>query len=449
MHRYMHSDEIGGRMIYMTGEKETLKELREKEGFTGTQQTYDEKFAKLNPELCAKFPTYKSQLPPYVPVYLVTIDPFDMQSRGETFVEVMKFSLNERKNLRAMQEDGNGDIVTTLSMSEIMEDMQVYTSQFRKLLKTPLISTPWTDLNASLTGKHLFKIFGEGTGQASSVIEKTPTFITTEALYKDMTARDAFCKQLYALRYSHDKESKAIKASLQKQIDELTQRIRVRLPKKIDDKMMSFLKKRFTESEIRLMRKGVKTTRSAGKLMLRTTNLDFLKTSKLGRAKMVADELKMLGSYGKYAGKLVNWGAVTYDTVEAYNSGGKVARTFIAGATTVVVSTAVTQAAGGTAALGGYVIGALAGDIALGSTILICSPIIGWAVLLIVGVAVASYVGNRAKEATETVYDLSEIAGTKAATATIQAVDYTHNMFIEGWNNNADWIPEFYGSKGG
>ena len=49
---------LGGSMIYMTGDRDTLKDLRLKEGYEGTLSYYEIQFALNNPHICAKYPNY-------------------------------------------------------------------------------------------------------------------------------------------------------------------------------------------------------------------------------------------------------------------------------------------------------------------------------------------------------------------------------------------------------
>ena len=43
-------------MLYIPGPNETLRELKEKEGYAGTLQEYERLFAQANPALCLENP---------------------------------------------------------------------------------------------------------------------------------------------------------------------------------------------------------------------------------------------------------------------------------------------------------------------------------------------------------------------------------------------------------
>jgi hypothetical protein len=443
---------LGGHMLYITGPSDTLKELKEKEGFVGDLQMYEALFAKANPELVAKFPGYRMRLPPHIPVYLVTAQPSLLARNSEALRTLFEFSPKERQMLRQMQEERYEDISTYIALSDIMEELQTYAKDFRKALKTPLMATPWEDFNNSLTNKHLFKIFGETSRSTSDIINKSVSFRFREQLYENMMTRDALSREWHSLRDQHDKVAKSYKQNLKRKIDELTQVIRQQLPKKIQNAKLKYLHKQFSEAEIRKMRSTIETPRAAGKMKLLTTNLDVLNKTGVGRLRTAMNELKMLGDGVNKGTKWLNWGAVAYDTVEAYFKNGKMARAFLAGAASVVIGSKITAGAGGTTVLGGYFIGALASYPVLGEMIpvLVCTPVVGWVVLFVacvVGVAVGGFISYKTKGAVEGIWDLAENATEKIAIESYKAIDWMHQKFISGWDANKKWIPEFYGDK--
>ena len=59
-----------------------------------------------------------------------------MSTKDETLECLSQFSTEEMQVLRQLQEDGNGDLVSPLELTEVMEELQNYATQFRRFLKT-------------------------------------------------------------------------------------------------------------------------------------------------------------------------------------------------------------------------------------------------------------------------------------------------------------------------
>lgn len=432
-------------MMYITDVSESLSDLKTKEGYEGSLESYAKDFAAANPEFCSKYPNYKYKLPAFTPVNLVTFDQVDADTRKETYFELIRFSLEERKNLRKMQEDGNTDIEHHLALSDMMEDLQQHAQGFRQALKTPLILTPWDPINASLTNKSLVKIFSESTTKTSTMISLSAHYKEMDLLYETMLKREALAREYLRVSTMTDKASKALKKSLQAELDKCTKTIRQLLPKKLDTKVSKYLSRKYKKSEIMQMRQYVETRRQAGKLKLRAINLDFLNRSGWGRLRSMVSEMKMLGDGVTKFGKMLNWGVVAYDTAEAYATGKNVARTFLASSASLIVATEVTTAVGGTTALGGMVIGAIAGDAAAGATLLICSPVVGWVIVLVAGVTAAGFIAYKTKQATEGIWDFAEEACRPVMKEAVKAVDWMHGYFKAGWEKGAGWFSSFYG----
>jgi hypothetical protein len=102
---------------------------------------------------------------------------------------------------------------------------------------------------------------------------------------------------------------------------------------------------------------------------------------------------------------------------------------------------------GGTAALGSFMLGTLVGDAVLGVTFLICSPVIGWVVLIITGITVGYLISKYSKEVVEWTYDVLEYADNRIAQEIDKAIEYTHKLFVDAWNMGASWLPVYYGDK--
>lgn len=434
-------------MLYISGPNDTLKDLMLKEEFVGSLSEYDQKFASLNPELCKIF-NYKQQLAPYTAMYLVSQPAFDSTTQAEICREINKFTLEERKALRMLQESGQ-DIPTQIAMTDIMSELQDYAAGFRKWLKNPLIVTPWTEINNSFTDKSLFKFFSEGSRFGSDYLRTSPRFYTLNTLYEDMMTRDVLNRQLHMLMNRKDSEAMSLKKELEKGIKQLTAKIKQLLPKQISTSRAKYVHRNFNYDEVRKMRSNSYSAKAARHGKLLTTNLDVLNKSGLARLKSLVNGLKVLGNSVNKALPILNYGVVAYDTALAYQNGKtrEAARTFITGAAAIYLTTQAVAAVGGTTALGGFVVGAAMGDIALGATVLISSPVVGWVVVVVAGVAAAGYIGYKAKGVFEEVWDIAEPWGIAAYQQTCKAADLVHDELKAAWNSSSQWVLDFYNNK--
>ncbi len=430
-------------MLYISDADETLKGLMVKEEFTGTQLEYERKFAEMNPEFCAKFPNYKDKLPDYMPMVLVTQPIFDPSCRAEIVNELFLFSDEERQSLRIMQEQ-QWDIPVQIALTDVLKGLQEYASGFRKWLDVPLVVSPWKDLGSALTRASLFD-FSEGTLKfGAERIENSSRYILLDKLYKNMMMRDLLNRQLHMLRDKRGGEALAIKKDLSKQIKELNALIKKQLPEKMSKALPKYVNKRFTADEIAKMRSSSYSSKATV-----TTKIDVLNKSGLGRLKAMTSELKMLGEGVNKTAALLNYGVVAYDAKEAYKTGGGKAamRTFVTGASAIYITSSAVSAVGGTTALGGFVIGTLAGDAALGTTLLICSPVLGWVIVIGVGVAVSGYVGYKAKGYLEQVWDIGEDLTVKAYHEASKAASLVHEELRSAWDSGSHWVLSFYGTQ--
>ena len=355
-----------------------------KEEFKGNLSEYERQFALNNPELCLKYPDYKQKLPPNCPIFLLSQPSFNQITGAEAVKELLKFSLGEREVLRMMQ-DNNYDIPMQLAMVDIMEELQTYASGFRKWLKVPLVVTPWTEINVSLTDKSVFKILGEAAKFSAKYVSGSPRFYALDSLYEDMMARDVLNRQLHMLKNQKGSELLGFKRDLEKQIKELTARIKKELPKRFSSIKSKYLVRGLTEDEIRKLRPNCQSVKGARSGKPLTTNLDVLNKSGLARLRILIKGLKTLGKVVNKGSTWLNYGAVAYDTAEAYRAGNKgaAARTLITGSASVYLTTQIVASIGGTGALGGLVIGTLAGDLTLGGMVLLSSPFWGWCLVIV------------------------------------------------------------------
>jgi len=432
-------------MVYISGPNDTLKQLKEKTGTLGSLEVYEKTCAMLNPEMCAKCPNYKQKLPPYTPIFLISEDPVDGETRKEIWYELSKYSVEERAMLYSLQQDGS-DIPTQVAVSSFMEDFQDYAAGLRQWLKTPLIVTPWKQASEIVTNKHLIKAFGESTSHVSTVIKGSSTYRNLDILYENMLARDELNRKLHMLQ--GQKGVGALKQSLEKQIADLTQKIKQQLPKKLDAAMVKYLRKRFSPDAVKKMRANCYSVKAAKGGTLLTTNLQVLDRSGLGRLRTLVSRLKKLGKGVNQGAKMLNYGIVVYDTYDAYKNGGNVARTFITGGLAVYLSSQAVAAVGGTAALGGLVIGGgmTASNLLLGSTILISCPVVGWTAL-VVGLVAAAAVSYAAKKGVEGVWDLGDQVSQEVYKQASDATIQMRQEFKKAWSDGSEWLLDFYGTK--
>ncbi|HUD01402.1 MAG TPA: hypothetical protein VMR37_03690 [Rhabdochlamydiaceae bacterium] len=432
-------------MVYISGEKDTLQQLKENEGVTGGLSVYEKLFTELNPELCAKFPNYKQRLPAYMPIFLISEDPVLLLERQEIWYELSKFSETEKQKLRALQEDGV-DFATQVATTSIMEDLQEYAAVIRQWLKTPLILTPWTHFNDILTNKSWFKVVGEGSSHVSGLIKGSS--LKLDLLFEDMLQQDNLNRQLHMLRDQKGPEVMKLRQSLETQIKTLTGKIKQQLPKRIDASMTKYLNKRFPPDVVRRLRSKCYYAKAARGEKFLTTNLNVLNRSGLARLRDMVSRFRTLGTAINTGAKMLNYLIVLYDTYQAYMTGGNIARTFITGGLAVYLSAQAVAAVGGTAALGGLVIGGgiTASNLILGTTILVSCPIAGWA-LLVVGIVAAAAVSYAAKKSLEGVWDLGEPVSKEVYKKAAEATGQMREQIKSAWSEKSDWLLDFYGTK--
>lgn len=432
-------------MVYITGLKDTLKNLKEQEEFTGHLSEYEKLFALCNPELCSQYPNYKDYLPAHYPVFLVNESPVDSVIRIDILRELNLFSSQERETLKMLQ-DQQHDVVTQIAMSDIMEELQRYAGSFRNWLKTPLVSTPWNSMDHLLTNKSLFKLFGESSRYTSGQIQQSGRFFQLDKLYEAMMNRDVLNRKLYMLRNEKGSDAATLKRALEREIKELTATIKQELPKKLSSAKAKYLNNKFNQIEIQKMRSNSPSAKAAKHGKIFTTKIGFLNRSGFARLRTMIKGFKNLGMIGNASAKLLNYGVVAYDTKEAYHERGpkSAAKTFITGVSSVALSTYVVSSLGGTASVGGLLIGTLAGDAALGATILIASPVLGWVCLIVAGVAVGALITYHSKSLFEEVWDLAEKQGTIIYNEAVKAANLVHKELNAAWESSSQWILDFY-----
>ncbi len=396
-------------MIYISGQNDSLAELQAREGIPGSLDEYRRKLAELNPELFRKLPKDIKQLPPYTPIYLVTVPKFDMRYSAEIARIVQGYSTLERQTIRNMQE-ADHDIATSVTTMDLMEDFQTFLSDTKKTLSEPIIATPVYEFNRSLTQKSWLKMSAETLKYAGDFTTMTRGFSEKNKLFELMRQRDLLNHEFLELRGLKGSAAAAARRKLEGKTKELTAQIKKLIPKHVAAsakknilglKPEDAAKVRANSTSLKLAKKGVE--------QIKTTHLDRLTTSGLARLQKMVKGFKVMGDGVKKFATYTNYGLATYSIAEAYAKGGNVARTAFREGTSLYAGTLLSAAAGGgLATLGGIAIGTLAGDAALGAAILVCYPVIGWVVLIVAGAAVAGYISYQTKEVSERVWDAFE-----------------------------------------
>lgn len=464
-------------MLYISGRGETLKELRVKEGYTSPLDAYENEFAKQNPGMCSKYPSYKKVLPPYTPMFLVIDEASDPEHKKEILQELSTFSTDELKVLKELQES-NADLGTQIAFDFLMDDYREYVDEFQTDLKTsplppapsnhwldkpfakpldnlravrdwlnaPVILTPWQTANGILKNKILPKTIAETTSFASKSLSSSQYFKTMDPLFEHMLSRDILNRQLQIMKDVKGSTVAISKANLEKQIKFHTAQIKQLLPKRLDSYMQKALSSKFTPSLLRKLRANCYSAKAARGGKLLTTDLDVLNKSGLTRLRSMIKGLKGTGQLLKTGVKVLNYGAVALDTYDAYENGGNIAKTFITGTLSVAATTGVVNMMGGTAAVGALVVNSIPGAAAFGVTVLSCTPVVGWGVL-IVGIVASAAIGYGIKKLSEGVWDIAEDPVSNVSKQIYSDMMELEQAVKKAWNEKPSALLDFYGQK--
>lgn len=428
-------------MIYITGERESIDDIRAKEGFGNVSATYLDQLKKLNPKAIPVIASGSYVIPSYTPIYLVSETPSSLDRNPEIVSWFQDFSMSERKVVKAMQ-DSQHDIITQISMADILKEVQDSTNDLRKIYDSPLILTPWNDFNQSFKTSSLVDLFGQGAAFTGGYIRHSSRYIKLDLLSEHMYARDSLNTELYKLGKASGSKIIVQRKALQDAIKFHTGEIKKILPKRLDDTMCKYLR-RVTPEEVRKIRTASYSKKIAKKGRISTTELDFLNKSGFDRLKKLIPRLNTIGDkVGKFS-TYIGIGVVAYDTYEAYRSNGKIARTLFSGAVGGGVAYGLgTMASAST--WGGLALGTLVGDAGLSAGVLLFMPIIGWVALTVAGLAVTGYVAYKASQAVETLWDKygDDVCNEISSIAT-----YVYNDVKSAWESGSRWILDFYGSK--
>lgn len=137
----------------------------------------------------------RTSLSPFTPVILPgnysTTELIKLRNTAQT---IKDFRENERKTLRGMQQDSQ-DCLLLVAMDDLMEEFQKYAEQFTSFYNSPMINTPWTAFNGSLTNSSLIDIFA-GVSAYGSRLQR-PLVIQLDALYEQRTHFESSLRQMY------------------------------------------------------------------------------------------------------------------------------------------------------------------------------------------------------------------------------------------------------------
>ncbi len=433
-------------MVYICGERETLIELKTKEGYTGSFISYKEQFCLRNPHLRLSGDT----LPSYMPVIPVTALECDEHEAKCIAREITGYTKEERLKLWYLQESHH-DIPTLLALQDTMQEGQRYAKEFRSWFDNPMISTPWISTAPALTNASLVDLFGDSNTFGSSLVRNSQRYRNLDQLYDFMYKRDALNTEIALLRRQPGSSTRIGK--LEKEIKTLTGKIKQLLPKRLDSKMQQYLGKRFTPDQIRKMRMNAYSAKLANKGGRFTTlNLDVLNRSGLQRLKYLITGMKKVGEHAGKISFVLNVGFVAYDTYEAYQTGGNVGKTLFSGIAGIG-SAAAFGSLISTSSLGALTIGALAGDAAIGGALLVSSPIIGTFVAIVVGVAVVGLVAYGASKLAGNTYDFveglwesetSQRLRESISTQFHSTVESVYSTLKTEWERGTHWLKSFY-----
>ncbi|MBA2368463.1 MAG: glycine zipper family protein [Candidatus Protochlamydia sp.] len=376
-------------MLYISGKKDMLIDLKEKEGFEGSLTDYAKKFNYINQNIDLKITNSEQSLPPYTPLFPV-LQPITLNLQHfDNAREIGKYTFQERQTLKELQEH-EIEILALIATKDLLNE---YISQFsliRKKIDEPIIRTPWKFWNENLTVDLIPDMISESFFYKANAIRFSPLFIGLNQLEHDMLAMDALQMQLHSVR--NQKGAKAIKVrqGLEAKIRNLSPQIKKQIFPTIQDKFSKHLNSRYSFEELRKMTFSSYGEKMARKGKMKTTYLHLASRSGLNKMR---EAIPLFKNIGKVAGKssiCLGWASISYDTLDAAINKDleKSLRTATAGAVGIWSGAAVSA----------YIIGAA------GTTFLVATPF-GWAIVVVGGCVAGSLAGNMTSEVVEHVFD--------------------------------------------
>lgn len=396
-------------MIYISGEKELIETLRINEGYLGSLAEYTIELKKRNPRLNFS----SNYLPSYMAIQLVTLTPEDPKHATEIQDIVNSYSSKERLYLRKLQDDKH-DIPSQVTAGSILEDFYQATDHLKHMLSYPVVTTSVTEFNKSLTNKSLLKIPGEGFKHAAKTLQNSSKWQPRSKLVDLMDKRNRINLKICELGSQKNRSILATKNNLNKEAADLTRQIKQIIREQLPGRKRKYLHG-YSPEETRKMSTNsasLKTARKGGQAKINLTHLEKLNKTGLALHRNMIKGYKIAGHWASKGASYFNYTLSAFEVVKTYREGGDWIRRTFQEASAIGVNRALFAAAGGVglAELGGIVIGAAAGDLALGTAILVCYPVIGWVVLFVAGAALAGYVSYQTKDLAQQVWE-SETGG--------------------------------------
>lgn len=384
-------------MLHITGEKETLSSLKMKEEYTGSLTNYAQQFNQRNPHL-SKRVGETDFLPDYAPVFLVSDS--SLTASPPTIVkELNSLSLNERRGLRNIQQN-EVDFLPIFAAQDILEGIQSKITEFRKMLKDPILQTPWPFWNDILTNQKIPSLAGKTASYSAITVSQSYAFLSLDELSRNMLERYELQLQYEKLRLLKGPRTQATTNAmkgLERGIGERTGNIKQLLHPKIDSYLTNHVNRKLSPDEIRRIRTkstGAKMARN-GKLI--TTHLDILNKTSLPRLRKLITALETNSAYLSKAATCLNVVTIAQDSVEsAFKDGfNGFFRTATSRTTGVVVGTMIG------ASVTSYLLGAA------GTAFLVATPM-GWGLIILTGIAVGTMYTKATTECVERVIDIAD-----------------------------------------
>lgn len=421
-------------MVYISCKTETWTSLREMEGYEKTPKEYETELRALNPHL------HSSSIGAYTPLILV-------EERVQTSLEVKMFvrelsqaPQESRESLWHLQQ-GKIDMPTLVATEHVMEEFRKYSQSFLNRYNDPLIKTPWLNTGPLLTNGSLLDLLSGTSGAVAQSVYQSRHVFALDELFEAMCKRDAYNQEIVRLSSMGKAKSYAQIARLEKQVKEQTALIKQLLPKRIEETMTKYLAGKGVE--VYKIRSNSYSLKVAKKGYSSTLKLDLLNQSGLNRAK---DLCKALNKIGQAANKIGFWigpAIVLYDTNKAYEEKKDFKRVFFSGAAGFSASVFLGSVAPHSL-WGATVVATVAGNTALGATMLVSSPFLGTVLFVVVGMAVVGAVGYTVSQVTADLWD-SKI-GQTTRTWTGEVIEEIYEKLKGAWDSDYNFLNRYYGS---
>ncbi|MBA2368464.1 MAG: hypothetical protein H0V82_05510 [Candidatus Protochlamydia sp.] len=382
-------------MLYITGENETLNDLKEKECFKGSLTDYTHKFNELNQILGLKIAGPAYQLPRYTPLFPVSQPSPVTLWQHESAQIIGTYSIKERGILREAQEQGI-EIPATMAAEDFLSDYESTLRAIRSKIDHPLIQTPWKFTNDLLTLEGITSIGSETSSFRAKAILNSSLFKGLNELEKNMLTMEALHTQLHAMKGEKSVNALKIKEQLKTQINALAPKIKNQIIPKIEDKLSKHLHSRFSFDELRKMSRTFFDEKLARKGLIKTTYFDLVNRSGLAKMRESIPKFENIGeNMGKFS-TLLAYAPVVYDTSMAADRKEytQAVRTAVVGTVKIETNMAVTA----------IIIGTV-GSVFLASNPVGWSLVVGGGVIVYAGLDVGNQAGNLSEKIAGGIFD--------------------------------------------